>query len=222
MGDNTAGEDVIGRASPEDRYTSYIDPVNGVFGAAEFVNDEIVYEGEIPVEKVWDDGPESHGEDAVYLVLYRDDVPVLDSEGRARILKVDASTDWKGIFTVILADKDDRVSNYNYSVREVSAVSTEALDGWSPALLENDGETLLYYERAVEETGQIGINSRGYMVTYEPAPDNGWTVTNYRTADLPSTGGIGTHYHTFGGLLLIAAALMYICITGRKRQKGGP
>ena len=222
MGDNTAGENVIGRNAPEERYTSYIDPVNGVFGAAVFTNDEIVYSGEIPVEKIWDDGPESHSEDTVWLVLYRDDVPVLDSEGRARVLKVDASTDWKGIFTVTLADKEDLVSNYSYSVREVSAVSGEALDGWLPALLENDGETLLYYERAVEQTGQIGINARGYMVTYEPAPDNGWIVTNYRTADLPKTGGIGTHYHTFGGLLLIAAALMYICITGRKRQKGGP
>ena len=36
MGNNTANENVIGRFTEDEQYTSYIDPVNGVYGAAEF------------------------------------------------------------------------------------------------------------------------------------------------------------------------------------------
>lgn len=50
----------------------------------------------------------------------------------------------------------------------------------------------------------------------------GYTVTNVKAVyELPKTGGSGTYLFTFGGLLMLAFGLMYICITGRKRQKGG-
>lgn len=47
------------------------------------------------------------------------------------------------------------------------------------------------------------------------------TIENDMYYALPETGGMGTSHFTFGGLLLITVSLMNICITGRKRQKGG-
>ena len=51
----------------------------------------------------------------------------------------------------------------------------------------------------------------------------GYTITNTLSMyELPQTGGMGTtSHHTFGGLLILAAALMYINKFGRKRQRGG-
>lgn len=47
------------------------------------------------------------------------------------------------------------------------------------------------------------------------------TIENDMYYALPETGGMGTSYLTFGGMAMIAICLVYICITGRKRQKGG-
>lgn len=48
------------------------------------------------------------------------------------------------------------------------------------------------------------------------------TVENTLLYHLPNTGSIGTSHFTFGGFVLIgAAALMYICISGHKRKRGG-
>lgn len=210
MGSNTSNANVIGRAAEEDPYTSYIDPVNGVYGAAIFTNKPIVYEGEVPVRKVWDDGEGAHYDDSIYVVLYKDGFPVLDADGRAKLLKVDMSTNWKGIFTVILANKDDKVSNYDYSIREVSEISDEALHDWHPAVLENDGTTVLYYEEALEIGDLVGVNGRGYMVVYDKDADGTLVVENNKASALPATGGHGTKMYTFGGLALLGAAcLMY-------------
>ena len=47
------------------------------------------------------------------------------------------------------------------------------------------------------------------------------TVVNTTEYELPSTGGAGSLPLAFGGLLILAAALMYVIYFGRKRQKGG-
>lgn len=47
------------------------------------------------------------------------------------------------------------------------------------------------------------------------------TVVNAAQYTLPNTGGPGTSHYTFGGLLILAAGLMYICKFGRMRRKGG-
>lgn len=50
----------------------------------------------------------------------------------------------------------------------------------------------------------------------------GYTVTNVPSIyELPHTGSLTPHVVTFGGLLILAAALMYVIYFGRKRQKGG-
>lgn len=218
MGHNPANENVIAIAG-SDRYTSYVDPVNGVFGAAEFTNQEIVYTGEIPVEKIWSDDMALHETDAVFLVLYLDGNPVLDADGNAKLLKVDASTDWKGTFTVALANKDDLVTNHNYSVREVARIADAVIPDWTPAILENDG-TLLWYEKTLDAGGQLSIENRGYIAEYTPGENGAWTVTNHRTVELPKTGGIGTHLYMFSGTLLMAAALTIGCSQRRKREGG--
>ena len=215
MGNDVSNRNVIGKANPADRYTSYINPVNGVYTAAQFTNGPITYEAEVPVEKVWDDGNENHLDEAVYLLLYLDDTPVLDSAGNGRILRLDASGDWKGVFTVPLVDKYDSLENYNYSVREVAQIREDKPEGWFSAILENDGQTLLYYDRTVDEGRLFTLNGKGYVVGYTTGGDGTHTVTNYRAVELPSTGGMGTAlYYTFGALLTAAA-----CVTGYDQRR---
>lgn len=220
MGQNTSGENVIGRESPADPYTSYIDPVNGVFGEAVFTNTEIVYEGEIPVTKFWDDGEGNHLSDQVYVVLCLDDIPVLDTDGNARLLRLDAGNNWQGSFTVPLADKDDAVTNYNYSVREVSQISGSERHQWQKAILEND-QSIVWYEKMLNQNDLIGVDGKGYMVQYEPGENGAWTVKNLRAVELPETGGMGTHLYSFSGLLMISAALIYGYSQRRKRERRG-
>ena len=220
MGNNTSGANVIGLDDPEDRFTDYVDHPNGVYGEAYFTNGPLIFTGEIPVQKIWDDGADAHTRDAVYVLLLKDGHPVLDDQNRGRLLKLDASNNWQGVFTVVLANKDDSVSNYNYSVREVANVSESELNDWHPAILENDGETVLYYDRALDEGGLIGIDGKGYLVEYSTGADGTRIVTNYKSFDLPETGGIGTYPYTIGGLTAIAAALVYGYLLRRKRERG--
>lgn len=75
-------------------------------------------------------------------------------------------------------------------------------------------------------TYQVVISYDALTVTVTDADGNPleWTQTikNMQYYVLPETGGMGTSFFTFGGLLLIAAAaLMYSCKFGRKRRKGG-
>lgn len=221
MGNNIAGANVITKPAGA-AYTSYTDPVNGVFGEAVFTNDETVYEAEIPVAKSWSDGVENHPGDSVYVVLYLDGAPVLDGDGRARLLRLDAANNWTDSFTVPLKDKNDVLTNYNYTVYEVSKVSATELYGWQSAVLENDGTTVVYYEKIAQAGALIAVDSRGYVVSYGVGADGTWLITNERAVDLPMTGGIGTtFYHTFGMLLILAAALMYIRNHGCNRRKEG-
>lgn len=220
MGHNTAYEDVIGKEDGE-LYLRYIDPVNGVYGKAEFTNAKIVYEGEIPVTKAWDDGAENHVGDAVYLVLYKDGVPVVDTDGNARILRLDAAGSWTGTFTVTLADSEDHVTKHNYTVREVTRTSDVSQDGWYAAVLENDGSTIVYYEKTVDQDGLTAVGGKSYVVDYAAGENGAWTVTNIRAVELPMTGGPGTHLYTISGLLLTAAALVYGCSQRRKRERRG-
>ena len=71
-----------------------------------------------------------------------------------------------------------------------------------------------------------GANVTGQTITQRTEtnamPGTGYTVTNAVSFTLPNTGGMGTDPLTFGGAaLLTASAMMYCCINGRKRRKGG-
>ena len=141
--------------------------------------------------------------------------PVLDENGSARILRLDAGNGWTSFFRVALPHKDADPKALGFFVREVQSVST--LDtGGTPAILENDRTTVLYFQGTAEPEDVFHIGSGYYRVTYQPMADTGgWIVTNQTAVVLPATGGHGTHLYTFSGLLLIAAAL-YLIFTYRK------
>lgn len=76
---------------------------------------------------------------------------------------------------------------------------------------------------ATKNTYQVVVSYDALTVTVTDADGNEleWneTIENDMYYALPNTGSTGTSHLTFGGLLLIAGSLMYICITGRKRRK---
>ena len=121
---------------------------------------------------------------------------------------------------MVLAGQGDSVSNYSYSIREVSQIVDEFREGWTQALLVNDGATVLWYETALEDGRIIGINGKGYIVEYETDENGVFIVRNIRAVELPSTGGMGTHLYTVSGLVLIALALLYGCSQRRRRERG--
>ena len=72
-------------------------------------------------------------------------------------------------------------------------------------------------------TYKVHISYDSQTVTVLDADGNPleWTATVKNDAyyTLPSTGGVGTHSYTLGGLLIVAAALLYAVALGRKRQR---
>ena len=76
---------------------------------------------------------------------------------------------------------------------------------------ENYGVTYQVNGEAVEEATGTIVHKTTALVTVE----------NTAYYSLPNTGSVGTYPLTFGGTAMIAICLVYICITGRKRQKGG-
>ena len=217
MGHNPQNQNVIGKANDKDRYDQYIDAYNGVYGAAQFTNTTRSYAGDVPVEKRWDDGYEQHEDDCIYVVLYKDDQLVVDEANQAKILQIDASTNWQGSFKVALANENDKVENYHYSIREVSNVSSEPLNGWQKALLENS-EQVLYYESALEQGTVFGVNREGYMVGYTQTQE-AWIVTNYKTVDLPITGSSFPSFPIVYGAGTLLVWLMIVCLRKYKMER---
>lgn len=86
----------------------------------------------------------------------------------------------------------------------------------------DDAGNPLTYTYAVEETA-----ISGYTASYSENNQNGvtegtLTITNTPSSGgyrLPETGGMGTHYHTFGGLLILAGAMMYLITHSIRRRR---
>lgn len=81
-------------------------------------------------------------------------------------------------------------------------------DGTSTLEVYYDTETLEIYnsmDTAVSDTAGLGWS---------------FYLENDTYYELPNTGGTGTHNYTFGGLLILAAALMYGYNQRRKRERG--
>lgn len=74
---------------------------------------------------------------------------------------------------------------------------------------------------ATTNSGNISGQRVAVKTETTTRPGTGYTVTNAIGYTLPNTGSAGLPSFTFGGLLILAAALMYILEFGRKRQKGG-
>lgn len=221
MGNNPLKANVIGYRNPSDRYTSYISPVNGVYGAAAFTNGIRLVETELPVKKIWNDSENAYAGEVIYAALYLNDLPVLDGDGHLRIIRLDASNGWKGSFIVPLANESDSLANYNYSIREVSQVREVVFEDWPTAVLEGSDGTVVYYEKTLEQGELFHTAGNGYFVEYGVSPDGQLTITNTRMFDLPMTGGVGTHMYTISGLLLILAVALIFGFSQRRMRKGG-
>ncbi len=225
MGYDPLNLNVIGKTG-SNRYTDYIGAPNGVFGAAKVTNEKLVYYGEIPVTKLWS-GADAEGDDkTVFVVLYQNteagEQLVLDALGNARLLRLDTQNGFKGAFRVPLPEKDAKVEQQGYFVREVSGIGSTS-DDRKTAVLENDGTTILYYQSVVGEGELITLSNRQYLVTYEIDENTGAnTITNHAAVSLPSTGGAGTNMYTFSGLGIIAVVtLIYGYIHFYRRKKEG-
>ncbi len=225
MGNDTNNLNVIGKTDGE-RYTAYIGAPNGVFGAAKVTNEKTIHYGEIPVEKYFRGSNTSNNEKIVFVVLYQEteagDQLVLDADGNARLLRLDAQNGFKGTFKVPLPEKDSNVEQLGYFVREVSGIGSNA-DDRKTAILENDGTTKLYYQSVVGPEELISIGNKNYIVTYEIDKATGMcTVTNHTTVSLPATGGAGTNMYIISGLVITTIAILILgYIHFYRREKGG-
>lgn len=224
MGDDLSDHNVIGKQEGA-RYTSYIAAPYGVFGAATVTNEKTFYYDEIPVTKLWGGANSAGHERTVYVVLLQKteggDQLVLDTDGNARLLRLDADNGWQGSFQVALPEKDAAVETLGYFVREVSGIGATAESG-QQAVLENDGTTILIYESIVGPEEYLILGSDRYVVTYEIDEATGAnTVTNHVALTLPETGGTGAHMYTISGLaFILLAALMYGYSQVRRRERG--
>lgn len=78
------------------------------------------------------------------------------------------------------------------------------------------------YAQITGNTANIGNQKIFYQEITTGKEGTGYTVTNLPARyELPQTGSVTPHVVTCGGLLILAAALVYVIYFGRKRQKGG-
>ena len=147
---------------------------------------------------------------------------VLDTDGNARLLRLDVNNGFKGTFKVPLPEKDALAKDLGYFVKEVSGIGSTADDRQS-AILETDGTTVLYYQSVIGDEELITLSNRQYFVTYDIDKTTGtFTVTNHAAVSLPATGGLGTNMYTLSGLGVIAMAmLIYGYNRFYRRKKGG-
>ena len=221
MGNNPRKENVIGFRQAGDRYTGYVDPVNGVYGAAAFTNGIRIIEAELPVEKCWVDSADAYDGVEVYVALYQNGNPVCTSDGYLRILELNAENGWKGSFLVALSEENASPADSNYSIRELSRVAATPHEGWASGVLEGSDNTVVYYEKALEAGDLFHTTGKAYFVTYGAGADGQLTVTNSRMFELPNTGAAGTKLYTISGLLLILAAALMLGFRRRRIRKGG-
>ena len=110
--------------------------------------------------------------------------------------------DAEGKLTVTI-QQDQTVTLTNLPVGAVWTVVEESVDGYR----------VTYKVDGTEVETATGTVAHDQTATV--------TVVNATEYSLPNTGGTGAETLTFGGLLITAAAIMYICDTRRKRRKGG-
>lgn len=165
-------------------------------------NGKLVFSAErkvidIPVEKRWQESvPE--GGTSVDIELYS---VVDDTATLVATMTLGRENQWQGVFKRLPLLEE---GGY-YAIRELVPAGFAASYTGEVVEIPLGGKPT----RVVKIQGQ------------NPVEEELVTVTNSRAYVLPNTGGMGTQYHTFGGALLLAAAWMYICISGKNRKKGG-
>lgn len=153
---------------------------------------------DIPVEKKWHETGQVPEGMTVDLELYS---VVNDTVTQVATMTLGQENQWQGVFERLPLLEE---GGY-YALRELVPEGFAATYTGEVVEIPLDGKPT----RVVKVQGQ------------NPIVEELVTVTNSRAYVLPNTGGMGTQYHTFGGVLLLAAAWMYICISGKNRKKGG-
>ncbi len=190
-------------------------------GHGKISNAPAEYTAKIPVKKIWE-GEEPGERAVVYVVLYQNDVPVLDADGNARMLKLYASTEesenWCGEFEVAIPSKGTDPKTLGYYIREVSEVTAFETDGYLKAKVENDPhQANIVYVKIANDKELVSVNGNTYGVYY--SEEDPLIISNKKAYALPMTGGIGTDGFTLGGLLLISMSLLYGFALRRKRER---
>lgn len=154
---------------------------------------------DIPVEKKWYNSSDENGNWDIEIQLYS---VKGDTAELVETLILNKENQWEGIFDRLPLLEEGGF----YALREVVPEGFVASYSGEVIELTLEGKPT----RVVKIQGQ------------DPIVEELVTVTNSGAYVLPSTGGMGTQYHTFGGLLLMAAAAwMYIYQNGKQRKKGG-
>jgi hypothetical protein len=226
MGNDTSSANVISKAGNA-TYTSYTGTPNGVLGQAVITNEKSTYYGELPVKKVWKDNNVSHS-DSVYLVLFRNNTMVTDTNGNAKVLELNNSNNYQGTFSIQLDSKNDTTSWKEYSVKELKEVSSSNEGGYQQAAtVENMSNKTIYFKAAdlMDEKGSASFDKNAYQVYYSTDTSAGsdaigtLVVTNAAAYALPKAGGMGTRPILMGGLLLITGSLLYGYVLRRRRER---
>ena len=168
-------------------------------------NGKLVFEVpgvDIPVEKVWSSGIEPAEGTELELKIYNVQTSATGAEEATYVKSVilSAENGWKDVFEgmPILA------SGYYAVVENVPDGYLAQYSGETTTLV-IDNKSVVVAKVDLSDTTNVPVT----------------VVTNVLQVLLPNTGGMGTGiYYTFG-VLLMAAALMYIAMNGRLRRKEG-
>ena len=157
---------------------------------------------DIPVEKVWSSGAEPEEGTALEIKIYSVQISATGAEEATYIKSVvlSAENGWKDAFT-------------NMPIIDTGyyAIVENIPNGY---LAQYSGETVtLVIDNKSVAAAKVDIS--------DPTTIPVTVVTNVLEVRLPNTGGMGTGVYYAFGVLLMAAAIMYIAIHGRLRRKEG-
>ena len=144
-------------------------------------------------------------ENQQWKAVYENNKLLLKNVGTNRYLRVQGST-----LTTATSNRDGSAVSFTNGLLTVGGKYLELGSGYA-AVTDNSANvdwTVLRLTRWVESQGMAGT---GYTIT-----------NNLARYELPQTGGLGTTpLYALGGLLMLAAVLMYIYKFGRKHRRGG-
>lgn len=156
------------------------------------------------IQKVGDDGKALPG--AVFELWKRSSVS--DGNGEYPYEKVSHSVG-EDVTTHYTVDANGRLVLSNLEQGYYKLVEITAPDGYYRLTEE------IYF---ISEEGDITVTGGSRNWSFSTS-SNTLTVINVSGSELPSTGGMGTHYGTMAGLLIMASSLLYGFQLRRKRER---
>jgi hypothetical protein len=144
-------------------------------------------------------------ENQQWKAVYANNKLMLQNVGTNRYLRVQGST-----LTTTNQSRDGAAVAFSGGMLTLAGKYLEIGSGYA-AITDNAANVDWTSLRVSQWTESVGMEGVGYTITNNPA-----------RYEMPQTGGMGTTSHyAFGGLLILAAVMMYVSKFGRKREKGG-